>query len=339
MRLWARAAMQGSSQAYDAYLKGRFFWHKMSKDAIESSMTYFSKAIHIDPGFAPAYAGLADCYLQMGSIRVATMKPLEALEKARPLLDRAMQLDDTMAEAHCTLGLMKCWYDLDWAGSERAFDRAISLDGSHLTSLLWRSLYWSAVGRHEEAIASVKRARESDPLSQVVNMYLGVALNSAGQHDLAIRQLKQAIELDPHHYRPYMFLGRAYSALAKYDEAIASFRQALALNPGNLEALAYKGQTMAEQGDREGALDDLKELKAAESRTEPALLTACIYASLGDEEGMFTALEEAIEKKCAPLYIVLLDYNFRRFDGDPRFQEFLSGIGLPARAAAETTYA
>jgi tetratricopeptide (TPR) repeat protein len=229
---------------------------------------------------------------------------------------------------------MKAWYDLDWAGAERAFQTAITLDGSHLTSLLWRSLYLSAVGRHEEALASVTRAREADPLSQVVNLYLGVAQGHAGMHDVAIRQIKQAIELDRHQYRPYMFLGRAYAAVGRYDDGIASFRQALSLNPENIESTAYMGQTMAEQGDRKGALTMLKKVKAAGKRTGTAQLAAAIYSSLEDEEEMMRSLEEALKKKCAPLYIILLDYSFRRYYSVPRFQEFLRRIGLPAPAAA-----
>jgi tetratricopeptide (TPR) repeat protein len=119
------------------------------------------------------------------------MKPKDAIAKAAPLLQRALELDNTMAEAHCTLGLLKSWYELDWAGAEREFQVALSLDSSHLTALLWQSLYLAAMGRYEESIASVKRARESEPLSPVMNMYLGVAQTHAGQYDLALRQLSR----------------------------------------------------------------------------------------------------------------------------------------------------
>jgi serine/threonine protein kinase/Tfp pilus assembly protein PilF len=318
----------GSPAAYDAYLKGRFFWHKMTSDGIRNSQTYFTEAIAIDPGFAPAYAGLADCYLQMGSVRVGTMKPLDALARARPLLQRALDLDDTMAEAHCTLGLMKSWYDLDWAGAEREFQIALSLDRSHLTTLLWQSIYLSAIGRHEEAVASVTRARESEPLSPTVNMYLGMAQCHGGQFDQAIRQIKQASELDPLSYRPHMFLGRVYFELDRHEAAIAAFQQALSMNPENLESLAFMGQSMAELGNRKGALNILKKVKAAEGTTEPALLVAGIYASLGEVNEMFRWLQRALEVKCVPLYLVLLNSNFRRHKQDPRYQEFLRSMHI-----------
>jgi len=318
-----------SSAAYDAHLKGRFFWHKMTSDAIRSSLTYFTEAITIDPGFAPAYAGLADCYAQMGSFRVAMMKPKDALAKARPLLQRAMELDSTMAEAHCTQGLLKSWYDLDWAGAERDFRVALSLDSSHLTTLLWQSLYLSVMGRHEESIASVKRARDSEPLSPVMNMYVGVAQTHAGQYDLALRQLKQAIELDPHLYRPYMFLGRVYANLERSEDAIATFQHALSLNPENLEAVSYMGAVMADMGNREGALQMLTRLRAAECRTELGLLEAHIHASLGEADEMFRLLDQALENKCAPLYVFRLQTNFARYKHDPRYSEFLKALGIP----------
>ena len=317
-----------SVAAYDAYLKGRFFWHKMTSEAIRSSLTYFTEAITIDPECAPAYAGLADCYLQMGSVRVGTMKPIDALAKARPLLQRAMDIDNNLAETHCTLGLLKSWYDLDWSGAEREFQVALKLDPSHLTTLLWQSLYLSAMDRHEESICSMKRARESEPLSPIMNMYLGVAYHHAGQHDLAIRQLNQAIELDPHNYRPHMFLGRTYLALERYDDSISSFRRALSMNPENLESLAFMGTAQAEMGNRKEALDVVTQLKSAESRTEVALLVAFIYASLREATEMFQWLQRALENKCAPLYVLLLSPNFRRYEPDDRYQGFLRSLGL-----------
>ena len=122
-----------SSAAYDAYLKGRFFWHKMTTEAIRQSMAYFREALSIDARFAPAYAGLADCYAQMGSIRVGQMKPLAALAQAHSHLQRALDLDETLAEAHCTLGLIKSWYDWDWDGAGREFQAALGLDPSQIT--------------------------------------------------------------------------------------------------------------------------------------------------------------------------------------------------------------
>jgi tetratricopeptide (TPR) repeat protein len=318
-----------SAAAYDAYLKGRYFWHKMTKEGMRSSITYFSEAIATDPSFAPAYSGLADCYAQMGSIRVAMMRPLDALAKAKPLLQRAMELDDTLAEAHCTLGLLKIWYELDWSGAERQFRMALSLDPNNVTTLLWQSLYLGAVGRHEEAIGSVQRALECEPLSPVVNSYMGIVRGHAGQYDLAVRQLNQAIELDPHYYRPYFFLGRVLCDLDRHTEALASFQKALSLNPENLEALAFLGGAMASAGNRGGALEVLMKVKATEDRFEPAILVAIIYAYLDDAPEVFRWLQIAFERKSTPIYLAVLEKAFRKYASDPRYISFVERLGLP----------
>jgi TolB-like protein len=317
-----------STAAYDAYLKGRFFWHKMRPDAIESSIAYFNEALAIDPLFAPAYAGLADCYAQMGSIRVGMLQPFVALEKAQARLKRAMELDDTIAEAHCTSGLIKSWYEYDWENAEQEFKAALRLDPAHVTTLLWQSLYLSAMGRHQEAIASVQLARDVEPLSPVVNMYLGVAQTNAGQFDLGMRQLNQAIELDPHNYRSYMFLGRTLTAIDRYDEAISEFEKALALNPTCIEAIAFAGAAMAGKGNRKEALRAVKQLIEAGNKTSTAILVAHIYARLGDAATMFEWLRTAVEQKSVPVYLALISEDFRPYRSDPRYHSFLASIGL-----------
>jgi tetratricopeptide (TPR) repeat protein len=317
-----------SSAAYDAYLKGRYFWHKMTAESIRSSMAHFNEALAIDPKFAPAYAGLADCYAQMGSIRVGIMRPFVALAKARDYLQRAMELDDTLAEAHCTSALIKSWYEYDWTGAEREFDAALSLDPGQVTTLLWKSIYLSAMGRHQEAIAAMQLARDAEPLSSSVIMYLGVAQTHAGQHDLGLRQLNQAIELDPHNYRPYMFMGRTLGYLHRYDDAISSYQKAYAINPENLEALAFMGSAKGAAGDRQGALKIMKKVIGTEKTTEPSILVAHIHASLGDGDAMFEWLGRAIEQRSVPIYIALISEEFRPYQTDPRFLSFLTRLGL-----------
>jgi TolB-like protein/Tfp pilus assembly protein PilF len=317
-----------SSAAYDAYLKGRFFWHKMTSEAIRQSMAYFNEALAIDGGFAPAYAGLADCYAQMGSIRVGQMKPLEALAQAHSHLQRALDLDETLAEAHCTLGLIKSWYDWDWDGAGREFQAALALDPSQITALIWQSLYLMAVGKGLDAISSMKRAREIEPLSASVNLYLGVAQMHAGQHDLALRQLRQSIELDPSYYRSYLFLGRNLSRMERNDEAIVAYEKALSLTPDSLESLAFLGATQAAKGERQSALSILKKVKAAEDRTAPAALIATIYASLKLAKEMYEWLERGVREKSAPMYITVLNHEFNPYRAETRFKKFMASIGL-----------
>jgi TolB-like protein/Tfp pilus assembly protein PilF len=316
-----------SSAAYDLYLRGRFFWHKMAPSGIESSIAYFNEALAVDSQFAPAYAGLADCYAQMGTTRLGMMKPFVALDKARENLHRAMDLDDTMAEAHCTSALIKGWYEFDWAGAEREFQTALSLDPQHVTALIWRSLYFTVLGQHDEAIASVQRARDAEPLSPITNTYLGAALANAGRFDLAIRQLNQALELDPHFSRAHFFMGVALDGLERYEDSLAAFQKALSINPTG-DAAAYVGGAKAALGDRAGALTVIEQLIAAEIRREPAIMIAYIYGCLGNASEMFAWLEKAVESKSTPYFIVLLSGHIRPFRSDPRYHSFLTSIGL-----------
>jgi tetratricopeptide (TPR) repeat protein len=300
----------------------------MTPEGIRLSMTYFQEALAIDSRFAPACAGLADCYAQMGSIRVGTMKPLVALEQARSYLQRAFDLDETLADAHCTLALIKSWYEYDWAGAEKEFQAALALEPGLITALLWQSLYFSAVGRHLDAVASVQRAREIEPLSASVNLYLGVAQHHAGQYDLALRQMRQSIEIDPNYYRSHMFLGRNLCWLHRYDEAIAEHQRALELAPDSFEALAMLAIAHASKGERQRALTLLKRVRAAEERSDPSVLVAMIYGALGEADEMFKWIKRAVDQKSAPIYIIPISIEFDPYRSDPRYKTFLASVGL-----------
>jgi TolB-like protein/tetratricopeptide (TPR) repeat protein len=317
-----------SPAAYDAYLRGRYFWHKMTPEGIRLSMTYFNEALSIDSRFAPAYAGLADCYAQMGSIRVGTMQPLDALRQARTHLQKAFDLDETLADAHCTLALIKSWYEYDWDGAKREFQAALALEPGHVTALLWQSLYLSAVGKHLDAVASVQRARDIEPLSASVNLYLGVAQHHAGQYDLALRQMRQSIEIDPNYYRSHMFMGRNLSWLQRFDEALAEHQRALELAPDNFEVLAFLATTHALKGERQRALTFLKRVRAAEERADPSVLVAMVYAALGEADEMFKWIKRAVDQKSVPIYVIPISLEFRPYRSDPRYKEFLASVGL-----------
>jgi TolB-like protein/Tfp pilus assembly protein PilF len=318
----------GSPAAYDAYLRGRYFWHKMTPEGIRLSMTYFQEALAIDSRFAPAYAGLADCYAQMGSTRVGMMKPLEALAQARSYLQKALDLDQTLADAHCTQALIKSWYEYDWAGAEKEFQAALALEPGHITALIWQSLIFEAEERHDDAIALLQRAREIEPLSASVNLYLGMAQHHAGQYDLALRRLRQSIEIDPSYYRSHMFMGRLLCSLHRFDEAIAEHQRALELAPESIEILAYLAAAHARKGERRQALILLKRVRATEARTDPSVLVATVYAALGEIDEMLKWLKRAVDQKAVPIYIVPISDEFHPYRSDPRYRKFLASVGL-----------
>ena len=178
------------------------------------------------------------------------------------------------------------------------------------------------------------RAREIEPLSPNVNLYLGLAQAFAGQLDLAARQMQQSIELDPAYYRAHMFLGKILSGLERHEEAIASFHKALSLFPEHIETLAFLGSALAGKGDRDGALKMVERVRTAENRTEPAVIIACVYARLGMADELFEWLERAAVVKSTPIYISVITYEFYPYFSDPRFHRFLASIGLPQRGRA-----
>jgi tetratricopeptide (TPR) repeat protein len=256
---------------------------------------------------------------------------VDAVAQARLHLQKALDLDETIAEAHCTLGLIKSWYDWDWNGADREFQIALGLEPSNVTTLLWQSLLFTALARHQEAIASMRRAREIEPLSPSVNLYFGLAQAHAGQLDLAARQMQQSIELDPANYRAHMFLGKTLSGLERHEEALASLHKALSLFPDHIETLAFVGSALAGKGDREGALKMVERIRTAGNRTEPAVLIASVYARLGMADEMFDWLDRAAAVKSTPIYISVITFEFFPHFSDPRFNSFLASIGLPPR--------
>ena len=318
-----------TSPAHEAYLKGRFFWHKMTAESVLASSRYFEEAIATDPNYALAHAGLADCYAQMGSFRVALMPAPMAFAKAKPIAERALQLNDGLPEAHNALALLKCWYELDWSGAGQGFRRALDLDPDNVGHAPWYATYLMVIGEPEKALAEISRAREIDPLSPILNTYVGVIQMHAGQPDLAVRQLWQTISLDPSYYRSYLFLGCSYRDLGDYGQALSALREAQARAPENLEVIAYSAQIQAVTGDRKSAEAGIGRLfEICDSRYDPAILVAAVQAALGNNDEAFKWLEQAIENRASPIYLLSLR-EFRYLRDDPRYRSCLLRVGLP----------
>jgi TolB-like protein/Tfp pilus assembly protein PilF len=307
-----RAAGAGTTpEAYEAFLKGRYFWHKMTVESVVAASRWFEEA--------------------MGSLRVALLSSVEALEKAKPLAVRALELDDQMPEAHNALALVRCWYELDWEGAGREFRRAVELDPDSTSHAHWYALYLLATGQTENAFDEIQRARDIDPLSPNLNTYAGVVQRAAGQYEAAVRQLRYAIELDPSNYRAYIFQGLALWALGRHEEALVMLREAESRSAGNLEAIAFAGALEACMGRREAGLAALRRVtEMTGSRFDPALLEAIIYNGLGENDAVFDCIERAIQARANPLYILRIDPTFWRLQSDPRYGSYLQRMGLPA---------
>ncbi len=318
--------------AYDAYVKGRFYWNKRTGDGFKKGMAFFQQAIQQDPNYAPAYAGLADSYALLGSIAIGyeALPPREAMPKAEEAALNALRIDDTLAEAHTSLAYARLSYDWDWAGAEREFKRALALNPGYATGHQWYALYLSAMGRQADAMAEIKRARELDPLSLAIYATAAQLSIFARQYDQAIQQCQKALELDPDSVLAHYNLGRAYEEKGMYAEAITVFRKGKALPggvPGLTMALGHAYALSGNRGEAQKAMQELIDL--SKQRYVPALYVAAIYAALGEKDQGFQWLNKAYNERSD--YVVYLRRDPMSDPGrsDPRFQDMMHRIGLP----------
>src|SRR5467141_2563526 len=233
-------------EAYQLYLQGRFWWNKANADGLNKSIEYFQQAIAKDPAYALAYAGLADCYNIQANF--GFVPPKEAFPKAREAALKALEIDDTLPQAHTLLGLIKAFYDWDWSGAEKEHRRAIELNPSYAEAHYYYGLALRNMGRLPEALAETKRAQELDPLSLLINRGLGLALYTARQYDQAIDQERKTLQLDPNYTNAHRTLGMTYVQKSMYKEATAEFERTLATSPGNPWTLSELGYGYAVSG-------------------------------------------------------------------------------------------
>jgi serine/threonine-protein kinase len=317
-----------SSEAYQLYLKGRYFWNKRTGDATNKSIEYFNQAIEKDPNYALAYAGLADSYVILTGYTPTSGK--EAYPKARVAATKALELNDKLAEAYTTRAYIKAYFDWDFANAERDFKRSIELNPNYPTARQWYGEYLSAMGRHAEAIDELKKAQELDPLSLIINKELGTAFSFAGQHDQAIEQLRKTLDMDSGFVPAHRDLGIAYTEKGKYGEAIAELEKALVLEKDNAFSLTALSYTYAVSGKREDAqrlLDQL--IEKSKKFYVPPTFIASVYAGLGDKDQAFQWLEKAYNDRDEGLVYLKIAKPWVRLSSDPRFVNLVRRVGLP----------
>jgi serine/threonine-protein kinase len=320
-----------SLEAYDLYLKGRFFVNQYVDAKGEDprkGIEFFEQALALDPGYALAHAGLADAYSHLGAVGI--LHPKQALPKAREAAMRALELDEALAETHYVLGWMVMHYDYDWAGAEKHFRRAIELDPSSAEAHWRYGFYLVHVrGRFDEAVAEVRRAVELEPLSVTTNTRLGQILCRVGRHEEAVTRLRRAVELDPSNWWAHWSLAEAYMMSSMYTESIAAMQTAIALagpHPWNLSNLAVIYAASGKTAEAEAIYDEL----LARSRREyvQPFVFAWVSAGLGRKDEAFEWLGRAYDER-DPLLAVLKHLPF--FDclrEDPRFDALLKRMGL-----------
>lgn len=319
-------------RVYDAYLKGRYFWNQRELESLNRAITYFEEAIKEDSGFAPAYAGLADCYTMR--VLYSGLEPDKNYDAAMANAKKALSIDSKLAEAHTSLALVQLWHDWDWAGGEAELKRAIELNPSHSTAHQWYGMLMSAMGRHGEAIAELERARALDPLSPIINAGVGFVLLEAHQYGKATEQFRKALEINPKYDRAREGLGLAYVHLGKYDKAIAEFDKLQ--TDTNLEnetkKKAYLAYAYAVAGNQEKARGVLRELESGQQgKVVSAFDLAVIYVGLSESNKAFQLLERAYQDRprSQDLMFMKVDPALDPLHTDPRFGDLIRRMGLP----------
>ena len=326
-RVALKSARVVNPDAYEAYLKGRYFWNKRTGEGLKRAKGFFDQAVAADPTYPQAYSGLADTYALLGDWQYAVMTTKEALPRAKAAAMRALELDDTLGEAHTSLAFCLDGFDWDWGSAEREFSRGIQLNPGYATGHHWYAWHLSLVGRNTEAIAEMRAAENLDPLSSIVNADLAELLLIAHLYDASIEQSRKTIEMDPNFAMAHNQLGQAYLQTQRYDEAIAELQKAIQLSEGSPTCEANLARAYAVSGRRSEAvqlLSDLKKRSSSGYSNAPEI--AVIYAALGDGDQAMNWLEQGYEERFNPG--VLLRPGLDPLRSDPRFQALVRRVGL-----------
>ncbi len=321
-----------NAEAYALYLKGRYDWNKRTGEDIQKAIGYFRQAIDKDPTYALAYAGLADSYAIL--FYYAGLPPSETFLMAKAAASKALEIDDTLAQAHATLAFVHENFDWDFSAAGKEYRRAIELDPKYPTAHHWYSLYLSGIGRHEQAIAEAERVYKLDPLSPIISNLRAAAFYSARQYDRAIEAARKTLELDKGFSPAHFSLGCALEQKKMYPEAIAALEEAVRLSGRRIRADADLGHAYAVSGRREEAMRMIEELKARSERGyDPVADIALVYAGLGQNDEAMRWLEKAYQARSAWLIRLAplkVDPRWDALRSDARFQDLLRRIGFPS---------
>ena len=318
-------------EAYQLYLQGRFNWNKRTEAGTRKALELFQKAVDKDPRFALAYVGISDAYLLLGipDAMSGVLPPKESVPKARAAADKALEIDDSLAEGYASRAHAR-WKARDWAGAEADFKHSIELNDNYVYSHLFYAHYLSMVGRADEGIAEARKAQQLDPLSIPVVANIAFFYYMDHRYDDALQAAKKAIDLDPGAPLAHQRLGLTYELNGQLNQAIPEFRTAVDQSDRAQTAVASLARALALSGDRQGAERLIDELKSrARDQYISSYNIALIYAALGDREQTFDYLEKAYDKESIDLLLAKVDPRLDQFRGEADFQKLLVKIGFP----------
>ena len=314
-------------EAYQLYLTGRYHFARLIPPETRTAIGFFQQAIDLDPTYALAYFGLADAYRSLAI--TADVPSKDCLPQAKTAARKALEIDDSLAEAHASLSFSLIWFDWDWVGGEKEAKRAIALNPNSAMSHFAYGHLLSDLGRHQEAVAEIARVRELDPVFLLPRALEGMFLHHARRDDEALTTLQKVLDLDPNFWVTHLILGRVYIQQRKYPEAIAEFTKAKELSHGNSEAIASIGYVAALAGDKAKARAVLDELKALSNQHYiPPHNIALVYNGLGDQNEALSWLEKGCEERDVRLTLLKVDPRWDSLRSNPRFIAILKRIGL-----------
>jgi TolB-like protein/DNA-binding winged helix-turn-helix (wHTH) protein/Flp pilus assembly protein TadD len=314
-------------EAYESYLKGRYFWNKRTADGLRVALAYFNQATEEEPKYAQAYSGLTDTYALLGDWQYAVMTPRDAYPKAKAAALRAVQLDSALSEAHNSLAFVLDGFDWDLDSGGKEFRRAIELNPGYATAHHWYAWHLALLGRYDEAITEMRKAENLDPLSLIINSDLAELLILAHSYDESMRQSRKTIEMDPNFAMAHNQLGQAYLQQYMYEQAVVELQKAVQLSKGSPTCIANLARAYALSGRRSEALTLLDRLKTSSTPGfSHASEIAAIYVSLGDKDEAMNWLEKGYAERFNPG--VLIRPGFDPLRSDPRFRDLVHRIGL-----------
>jgi TolB-like protein/Tfp pilus assembly protein PilF len=312
-------------EAYHLYLKGRYHWNKYAQQGLRKAIDYFSQAIEIDPTYALAYAGIADSYYRLSNVYAPTT---EAMPKAKAAALKALEIDETLAEAHAALGLINMSYDWNWRAAETEFMRAVELNPNYALAHQRLALFCLVQGRFDRALREIHVAQELDPLSPTILLSVGNSFFLMRDYDQALKETEKALEMDNNHQPTLYLLGRIYVQQGKFTEAITIFEKLLATDDAPIFTAAL-GRAQAIAGQQDIAHKALQSLEQqSKTRYVSGVHKAVVHLALGDKTRTLACLEEARNNRCEMMTWLGVDPAFDVIRRDPRFKKLLRQVGL-----------
>jgi tetratricopeptide (TPR) repeat protein len=316
-----------NAEAYQLYMKGRFYWNKRTPGDLQKAIGFFQQAIEKDSNYALAYSGLADTYALL--VAYTAESPKELMPKAKAAALKALVLDDNLAEAHTSMGQIAAYYDFDFATAEKEYRRALDLNPNYPTAHQWLAEHLAAMKRFDEALVSIRRALDLDPLSIIINRIYADILVDARRFDEGIEQYQRTIELDPNFPTSRYFLGRAYEARGMYEQAIKEYETAGRLTNLPPEMQKKMNEAYVKSGWQGYLQASLDQILAAQGIRFPPFVVATSYARVGRKDEAIAWLEKGYEERDFRMTMISVAFEFDDLRSDPRFKDLVRRLGLP----------